>query len=81
MKWIKIVLIWCCMILIASINGGFQEYVLEKFLSLQYALPISGIVLSGLIYIIARLLLPRIRDLSKGDCILTGRCNRLYSTE
>lgn len=72
MKWIKIILIWCCMIPIAIINGGFREYVLEKFLSLQYALPISGIVLSGLIYIIARLLLPSIRDLSKGDCILTG---------
>lgn len=72
MKWIKILLIWFCIIPAAILNGGFRNYILDKYLPTTVALALSGIILSGLILLITALLLPRVRNLSKKDCIITG---------
>lgn len=72
MKWVKILLIWFCIIPAAILNGGFRNYILDKYLPTTVALALSGIILSGLILLITALLLPRIRNLSKKDCIITG---------
>ena len=67
MKWIKITLIWICFIPVAIINGGFRDYLLDKYLPENISLAISGIILSGLIFVITMLLLPRIKRLSDKD--------------
>ena len=72
MKWVKILLIWFCIIPAAILNGGFRNYILDKYLPTTIALALSGIILSGLILLITALLLPRARNLSKKDCIITG---------
>lgn len=72
MKWIKITLIWICFIPIAIINGGFRDYLLDKYLPENISLAISGIILSGLIFVITMLLLPRIKRLSEKDCVKIG---------
>lgn len=51
MKWIKILLIWFCFIPIAILNGGFREHVLDKCVTAESALAISGILLSLLIFL------------------------------
>lgn len=56
----------------AILNGGFREYILEKYFTENISLAISGIILSVLIFIITLLLLPRIKKLTKKDCIKTG---------
>ena len=72
MKWITITLIWICFIPIAIINGGFRDYLLDKYLPENISLAISGIILSGLIFVITMLLLPRIKRLSEKDCVKIG---------
>ncbi len=72
MKWIKITLIWICFIPVAIINGGFRDYLLDKYLPENISLAISGIILSGLIFVITMLLLPRIKRLSEKDCVKIG---------
>lgn len=72
MKWIKVTLIWICFIPVAIINGGFRDYLLDKYLPENISLAISGIILSGLIFVITMLLLPRIKRLSEKDCIKIG---------
>lgn len=72
MKWVKIILIWFCIIPFAILNGGFREYILEKYFTGIIALSLSGIILSVLIFIIALLLLPRIKGLTLQDSIKTG---------
>lgn len=72
MKWIKVTLIWICFIPVAIINGGFRDYLLDKYLPENISLAISGIILSGLIFVITMLLLPRIKRLSEKDCVKIG---------
>lgn len=71
-KWIKILLIWVSIVPIAILNGGLREYVLELFLPDATALALSGIILSGMIFVIVWLLLPRIKNLYEKDCIITS---------
>ena len=61
----------CVMIIpIAILNGGFREYVLVKLGGL--ALPLSGIILSICIFIVAYLLVPKIKNCVKRDYIFFG---------
>ena len=55
---------------IAILNGGFREYVLVKLGGL--ALPLSGIILSVCIFIVAYLLVPKIKNCVKKDYIFFG---------
>lgn len=63
-------LIWVSIIPIAILNGGFREYVLVRFGGL--ALPLSGIILSVCIFVIAYLFIPRIKNCEKRDYIFFG---------
>ena len=63
-------LIWAMIIPIAILNGGFREYVLVKLGGL--ARPLSGIILSICIFIVAYLLVPKIKNCVKRDYIIFG---------
>ena len=59
MNILKSLLIWFCFIPVAILNGGLREYVLAKAIGEEWALPVSGIILSVCIFLITWLLLPR----------------------
>ena len=55
---------------IAILNGGFREHVLVKLGGL--ARPLSGIILSVCIFIVAYFLIPKIKNCVKRDYIFFG---------
>lgn len=63
-------MIWVMIIPIAILNGGFREYVLVKLGGL--ARPLSGIILSVCIFIVAYLLVPKIKNCVKRDYFWFG---------
>ena len=69
-KYMYAFLIWVMIIPIAILNGGFREYVLIKFG--EFARPLSGIILSACIFIVAYLLVPKIKNCVKRDYIIFG---------
>lgn len=60
MKIMKSLIIWICFIPAAILNGGLREYVLVPVIGQKWALPVSGIILSGLIFLITWFMLPRL---------------------
>ena len=60
MKILKSLIIWICFIPAAILNGGLREYVLAPAIGQKWALPASGIILSGLIFLITWLMYPRL---------------------
>ena len=69
-KYVYAFLIWVMIIPIAILNGGLREYVLVKLGNL--ALPLSGIILSLCIFVVAYLLVPKIKNCTKRDYIFFG---------
>ena len=69
-KYVYAFLIWVMIIPIAILNGGLREYVLVKLGNL--ALPLSGIILSLCIFVVAYLLVPKIKNCTKKDYIIFG---------
>ena len=69
-KYVYAFLIWVMIIPIAILNGGLREYVLVKLGNL--ALPLSGIILSLCIFVVAYLLIPKIKNCTKKDYIFFG---------
>lgn len=59
MKVLKSLIIWLCFIPAAILNGGLRGYVLDEAVGTKWALPLSGIILSVLIFLITFLLFPR----------------------
>ena len=55
---------------IAILNGGFREYILVKLGVL--ARPLSGIILSVCIFVVAYFLVPKIKKCVKRDYIIFG---------
>ena len=70
-KYVIVFLIWVVTIPIAILNGGFREYVLMVHLEIL-ALPLSGIILSVCIFLVAYLFVPKIKNCKKRDYILFG---------
>ena len=62
--------IWISFIPVAILNGGFRDYVLVKFLLDKCALAVSGIILSISILLVAKILLSRVKKLSRTDCLV-----------
>lgn len=58
---LKSVLIWLLIIPFAILNGILRESVLNTILGDKIALPISGIILSVIIFLIAFFLIPRLK--------------------
>ena len=73
-KYVFAFLIWVMIIPIAILNGGFREYVLVNLGVL--ARPLRGIILSVCIFIVAYLLVPKIKNCVKRDYI---RHNVVYT--
>ena len=69
-KYVIAFLIWVMIIPIAILNGGFREYVLVNLGGL--ARPLSGIILSVCIFIVAYFLVPKIKNCEKRDYIIFG---------
>ena len=73
MNILKSLIIWFCFIPVAILNGGLREYVLVKTIGAEWALPVSGIILSVCIFLITWLLLPRmIKAFTSKDGWLIG---------
>lgn len=73
MNILKSLIIWFCFIPVAILNGGLREYVLTKAIGEEWALPVSGIILSVCIFLITWLLLPRmIKAFTSKDGWLIG---------
>ena len=69
-KYIQAVGIWFLIIPLAILNGGSRENVLNKLGSIS--LPLSGIILSICIFVIAYLLIPKIKNCKSKDYIIFG---------
>lgn len=65
-------LVWCCFIPAAILNGGLRQYVLEGCLGTYWALVTSGILLSLFILLITWLLLPCTGRLTRREGLFTG---------
>lgn len=69
-KYMMAILIWIMIIPIAILNGGLREYVLVKLGIL--ARPLSGIILSICIFVVAYFLITKIENCVKRDYIMFG---------
>lgn len=69
-KYMMAILIWIMIIPIAILNGGLREYVLVKLGILAH--PLSGIILSICIFVVAYFLIPKIENCVKRDYIMFG---------
>lgn len=58
-KYMQAIGIWFLIIPLAILNGGFRESVLVKLGDI--ALPLSGIILSACIFIVAYVFIPKIK--------------------
>ena len=63
-KYVIAFLIWVMIIPVAILNGGFREYVLMEHLEML-ALPLSGIILSVCIFLVAYLFVPKYQRVCK----------------
>ena len=66
MNILKSLVIWICFIPAAILNGGLREHILAPAIGQKWALPASGIILSGLIFLITWLMYPRLIKNSNG---------------
>ena len=69
-KYIQAIGIWFLIIPLAIINGGLRENVLVKLGNI--ALPLSGLILSICIFLVAYLLIPKIKNCEAKDYIIFG---------
>lgn len=69
-KYLKAVGIWFLIIPIAILNGALRESVLNKLGNIS--LPLSGIILSICIFLVAYLLIPKIKNCKRKDYIIFG---------
>lgn len=69
-KYLKAVGIWFLIIPIAILNGVLRESVLNKLGNIS--LPLSGIILSICIFLVAYLLIPKIKNCKRKDYIIFG---------
>lgn len=72
MKFVKAILIWLIIIPLAIVNGAIRNYVTEPLLGSSVALPLSGVILSVLIFVTAYLLIPKIGKSKPVVFILIG---------
>ena len=69
-KYVQAVLAWVLIIPLAILNGGLRERVLNKLGDI--ALPLSGVILSICILMMAYILIPKIKNCKKGDYLVFG---------
>lgn len=69
-KYIQVIGIWFLIIPLAILNGGLRENILVNLGDIS--LPLSGIILSVCIFIVAYLLIPKIKNCKQRDYIIFG---------
>ena len=69
-KYLKAVGIWFLIIPVAILSGALRESVLNKLGNIS--LPLSGIILSICIFLVAYLLIPKIKNCKRKDYIIFG---------
>ena len=72
MKFVKAFLIWLLIIPFAILNGGLREYFLEPILGKSIALSLSGIILSVIVFVVAYLLIPKIKGCKTSEYVVFG---------
>ena len=72
MKFIKAFLIWLLMAPLGIINGILRETITEPLFGRSIALPLSGIILSIMIFILAYILVPKIGKCTAKEYIIVG---------
>ena len=72
MKFLKAALIWVLIIPLAIINGALRDFITEPLLGSGAALPLSGILLSAMIFITAYLLVPKLGNMKSYEYCLIG---------
>ncbi len=69
---VKATLVWLVMMLAAILNGVFREHMLNPLLGPSRALPLSGITLSFLVFLIAWISLPATGVTRRQGWLMTG---------
>lgn len=69
---LKSILIWVLMIPFAILNGGLREFVLNNLLGRKLALPLSGVLLSLIIFLIAYLFVSKLKITESKSCCIIG---------
>lgn len=69
-KYLQAILIWILIIPLAILNAGMRDNILNKLGNL--ALPLSGIILSICVFVVAFLLIPKINKCTKVDYLVFG---------
>lgn len=71
MKYIYATLVWLSIVSIAILNGGLRENVLDKYLGCM-SNPLSGVILSLCILLVAMWLVPKIKGCKGRDYLFFG---------
>ena len=71
-EFLKIFAVWCLMALLAILNGLLRDKVLVKWLGDTIALPLSGIILSILVFTIVYFLIELFKTKSVWGYLLIG---------
>ncbi len=69
----KSLAIWVLIIPLAIANGFMRDSLLEPLMG-KYALPLSGIVLSALVFLLCWFFVPRLGAANQRTYIITGAC-------
>lgn len=69
-KYLVAIAIWALIIPFAIVNGILRDEVLDGLG--DFALPLSGVILSAIILVIALLLIPKIEDCRPRDYVFFG---------
>jgi hypothetical protein len=71
MKYVKAILIWLLITPLAILNGALRDFVTEPLLG-GIALPLSAVILSVMIFVMAYLLIPKIGKCTAIEYLLIG---------
>lgn len=72
MKFVKAFLLWLGIVPCAILNGTLREIVTEPLLGSVIALPLSGILLCGMVFAIAYFFIPKIEKGAAATYLLIG---------
>ena len=72
MIFLKAILIWLSITPLAILNGALRDFITVPYLGYDIAMPLSGIILSVLIFIVSYLLIPKIGKQKAATFIVIG---------
>jgi hypothetical protein len=69
---LKALAVWVLFVVLAILNGTLREKLLVPLLGKQLAQPLSGILLSGVIFVVTILVFPLLGLTDSSQCFLVG---------